>query len=121
SAPEPATTEASAPDPAAERTRQESALRELRDRLESLRREVVEADHEQSDAADALRESERAISETGRLLNELTLKQNALNRQLAARQSELNQLSREQNAHRQALSRLIVEQYRRKQQEPIRM
>ena len=106
---------------AAERARQETALREMRDRLESLRREIVESDKEQADAADGLRESESAISQAGRTLNDLTLKQHALNRQLGARQSELNQLTREQGAHRQALSRLVVEQYRRKQQEPIRM
>ena len=115
-APAPSSTET-----AAERSKQESALRELRERLESLRREVSEADSEQADAADALRESERAISEASRTLNDLTLRQNALQRQLTARQGELNQLGREQNSHRQALSRLVVEQYRRKQQEPIRM
>nr|AUN37360.1 putative lipoprotein [uncultured bacterium] len=114
-------TEDAPADPAAERSRQESALKELRDRLESLQREVVEADHEQADAADALRQSERSISESSRLLNDLTLRHNALNRQLALRQSELYQLSREQGSHRQAMSRLVVEQYRRKQQEPVRM
>lgn len=113
--------EATTGDPAAERSRQESALREMRDKLESLRREVSEADSEQTDAADALRVSERAISEAGRTLNDLTLRQTVLQKQLTARQSELNQLSRDQNSHRQAMSRLVVEQYRRKQQEPIRM
>ena len=113
--------EATPGDPAAERSRQESALRGMRDKLESLRREVSEADSEQTDAADALRGSERAISEAGRTLNDLTLRQTALQKQLSARQSELNQLSRDQNSHRQAMSRLVVEQFRRKQQEPIRM
>ena len=77
--------------------------------------------HHAGRAADALRESERSISDASRTLSELTTRQNALQRQLAARQSELGLLSREQTAHRQALSRLVVEQYRRKQQEPIRM
>ena len=113
--------EATTGDAAAERSRQESALRGMRDKLESLRREVSEADSEQTDAADALRVSESAISEAGRTLNDLTLRQTSLQKQLAARQSELNQLSRDQNSHRQAMSRLVVEQYRRKQQEPIRM
>ena len=118
---EPANVPEAAAETAAERSRQESALQELRDRVESLRREVLEAGGEQADAADALRESERAISDAGRALSELTTRQNALQRQLAARQSELFTLSREQGAHRHALSRLVIEQYRRKQQEPVRM
>lgn len=105
----------------AERTRQEAALSELRERVESLRRELAESSDEKADAADALRESERAISDAGRALNELVPRQALLQQQLAAQQAELAALAQEQASHRQALGRLLVEQHRRRQQEPLQM
>ncbi|MBK7471712.1 MAG: peptidoglycan DD-metalloendopeptidase family protein [Betaproteobacteria bacterium] len=99
----------------------EAELRELRDKVEALRRELAEAGGEGADAADALRESERAISEAVRALAELEARHASLQQQLGAQQAELGALAREQAAHQQMLARLLVEQHRRRQQEPLRM
>lgn len=110
-----------APETSAERSRHEAVLSELRERVESLRRELAESSDEKVDAADALRESERAISDAGRALNELAPRQALLQQQLHAQQAELAVLAQEQASHRQALGRLLVEQHRRRQQEPLQM
>lgn len=112
---------ASAPETSAERSRHEVALSELRERVESLRRELAESSDEKADAADALRESERAISDARRALTEFASRQASLQQQLNAQQVELAALVQEQASHRQALARLLVEQHRRRQQEPLQM
>jgi murein hydrolase activator len=112
---------ASTPETSAEASRQAVALRDLRERVESLRRELAESGDEKADAADALRESERAISDAGRALNELAQRQVALRQQLNEQQVELVAIAREQASHGQALGRLLVEQHRRRQQEPLQM
>lgn len=112
---------AGVPETRAERSRQEAALSELRERVESLRRELAESGDKKADAADALRESERAISDAGRALNDLATRQTALQQQLQGRRAELSALAREQASHREALARLLVEQHRRRQQEPLQM
>jgi murein hydrolase activator len=112
---------ASGPETGAERSRHEAALSELRERVESLRRELAESGDEKADAADALRESERAISDARRALTEFASRQASLQQQLNAQQMELAALVQEQASHRQALARLLVEQHRRRQQEPLRI
>ena len=105
----------------AEKNRQEAALVELRARVEALRRELAESGDERDDAADALRESERAISEAGRALSELMSHQALLRQQLRAQQTESTVLEQEQVSHRQALAHLLVAQHRRRQPEPLQL
>ena len=105
----------------ADHARREAELRELREKVEALRREFAEASGEVADAADALRESERAISEAVRALAELEAQHASLQRELGVQQAELDALAREQAAHQQMLARLLVEQHRRREQEPLRM
>lgn len=112
---------AGAQETSAARIRHEAELAELRERVEALRRELAESGDEKADAADALRESERAISEAARTLGELKARQAALQQELDALQAELAALTQEQTKHRQALARLLVEQHRRRQQEPLQM
>lgn len=112
---------ASAPESSAERSRHEAALAELRQRVESLRRELAESSNEKADAADALRESERAISDASRALTEFASRQAPLQQRLNEQRVELAALVQEQASHRQALARLLVEQHRHRQQEPLRM
>ena len=105
----------------AERTRQETALRELRGKVESLQRELAESGNEKTDAADALRESERAISDAGRALSVLASRQAVLLQRLSAQRSALAALAEEQAGHRQALAHLLVAQHRRREQEPLQL
>ena len=112
---------AGAQETSADHARREAELRELREKVEVLRLELAEASGEVADAADALQESERAISEAVRALAELEAQQASLQQQLGAQQAELGALARERAAHQQMLARLLVEQHRRRQQEPLRM
>ncbi|MGE5526177.1 MAG: murein hydrolase activator EnvC family protein [Rhodospirillaceae bacterium] len=68
-------------------------LQQLRSRIEALKQELATAEESKSEAADALKASERAISDANRKLAELNEKASDGNRQLA----ELRRLS-EQNA-----------------------
>jgi septal ring factor EnvC (AmiA/AmiB activator) len=112
---------AGAPETSAERSRHQAALSDLRERVEALRRELAESSDEKADAADLLRESDRAISDAGRALNELASRQPLLQQQLTAQRAELAALAQEQASHRQALARLLVAQHRRRLQEPLQM
>ncbi|MEP7085119.1 MAG: peptidoglycan DD-metalloendopeptidase family protein [Betaproteobacteria bacterium] len=105
----------------AERSRREADLVELREKVTALQRELAESGEEQADAADALRESERAISGAARTLSELAARQLPLQQQLAGRQVEVAALDKEQSAHRQALAQLLVAQHRNQQQDPLRI
>lgn len=112
---------AGTPDAAAERVRQEAALSELRGKVAALQSELAEGSSEQADAADALRDSERAISEARRELGELAARHAGLRQSLVAQQAELATLVQAEANHRQALSRLLAAQSRRRIQEPLRL
>jgi septal ring factor EnvC (AmiA/AmiB activator) len=62
---------------------QQDDLRELRSRMEALKREIAAAEGAQAEAADALRESEIAISEANRSLRELAAQRERLRAELA--------------------------------------
>ena len=84
----------------------EDELRELRNRIEGLKKELAASEGARADAADELRDSETAISEASRRLRELgaerervrgvlgrfTAEARALRADLAARQSQLRRL-----------------------------
>ncbi|MEO7761417.1 MAG: hypothetical protein ABIS68_05840, partial [Casimicrobiaceae bacterium] len=99
----------------------ERALIELRSRVDTLQKELVEAGKEEVDASDSLRESERAISDATRALDGIAQRQGALQQQLGAQQSELAAIARQQATHEQALSSLAVAMYRRRPAEPLQL
>ncbi len=73
-------------------------LRELRSRIEALKRELAETEGAQAGAADALREAERAISVANRNLRELAAERDRL-------RAERARLAAEETALRSALAR----------------
>jgi murein hydrolase activator len=79
----------------------EDELKALRERIERLQRELARSEEDRTEAADALRESERAISTANRRLFELAAQKQALDVALADLQSEHARLSEriEQQRH----------------------
>ena len=64
-------------------TAQKQELNALRNRIDTLQKTLAASEETKNEAVDALRESERAISESNRLLRELAEDQRAVNARLA--------------------------------------
>lgn len=96
-------------------------LKELRERIESLRQELSASEASHSEAADQLRQSERQISEAERRLFDLKKDQTRLTRTLdeLSRQSRdlKNHLSRQQAQ----LGELLHQQYLRDTPDPVQL
>jgi murein hydrolase activator len=79
---------------------EERELRELRSRIEALQKDLERSEGTRAEARDALRESERAISQANRRIF-----------QIAAQRRELNaEIARLQRAQKEAESRIAAEQ-----------
>lgn len=100
---------------------QQEELDTLRRRIQSLQQEIEKTSESRSDAADALRESERAISNSSRKLNELAQqsKQARLAFELAQQQSFL--LAGELRNQNRALGQLFYQQYLGGQQTHLKL
>jgi murein hydrolase activator len=82
-------------------------LKALRERIDGLQRELARNEEDRSDAADALRESERAISTANRRLFELTAQQKALSVRLSGLQTEHDRLFTRIQQQRQAVGAVL--------------
>jgi septal ring factor EnvC (AmiA/AmiB activator) len=98
-----------------ERTRQKQAAEAeraaLKQKLTALKRAIDQTESAKDDAADALAESEAAISDANRALYELAREQKDTAGRIARLQKELAQLTREVDAQKVRLSRLLRQQY----------
>ena len=98
-----------------ERTRQKQAAEAeraaLKQKLTALKREIDRTESARDDAADALAESEAAISDANRALYELAREQKDTAGRIARLQKELAQRTREVDAQKFRLSRLLRQQY----------
>jgi septal ring factor EnvC (AmiA/AmiB activator) len=103
----------------AQRETARRALETMKARVGALQQELAAGEAAEGDAALALRESERAISDATRALSELATRQAALEPELARRRSELADLVREQAAGQARLRRLLREQYRSRGSDPL--
>jgi septal ring factor EnvC (AmiA/AmiB activator) len=106
-----------APPPAA----REKELRELRGRIEALQKRLTDAEGLKNEAVDALRESERAISEANRELRGLAQQARAADARLAelnAESARAQQALKEQQA---LLARLLYHHYINGQPGPLRL
>lgn len=100
---------ASAPEVAEKR----ADLDELRNRIESLRKELSSSEGSRADAADRLRESERQISRLQRKLHELGQQRGQLQNQLQALEAQSAALGATLNQQQQQLEKLLYRQYLR--------
>ncbi|MGH8677826.1 MAG: murein hydrolase activator EnvC family protein [Burkholderiales bacterium] len=106
---------------AAAQTAQKRELEELRSRIEALQKELEKSEETRAEAADALRESEGAISRTNRRLYQLSNERRELNAALARLQVQARQLESRIEQERGLLSRLVYRQYVAGQPESLRL
>ncbi|MEI7916219.1 MAG: peptidoglycan DD-metalloendopeptidase family protein [Methylophilaceae bacterium] len=91
-------------------------LNNIHDRIESLTKELGKTKEAHADASDALKESEKAISETNRKLFELKQRQQQQSESLQALQTQKASLEKTIEGQKSQLSKQIYEQYLHGQQ-----
>ena len=86
-------------------------LSELKGRIDALKDEMAKGEASRADAADQLRDMDRAISEAGRRLRELAEAQGAAQAELASQQQQSTQLEKQITAQQAQLGKLLYRQY----------
>jgi septal ring factor EnvC (AmiA/AmiB activator) len=102
-------------------TQQKEDLNELRSRIETLQKELEKSEENKSEAADALRESERAISKANRRLFELANERKNINAKIRQLQANASELESRIESERESLANLIHRQYLAGQPESLRL
>lgn len=100
---------------------QQDELENLRQRISALQQDFEKTNESKSEAADALRESERTISTSNRKLNELAQQQNAASNTLAQLQKQSRQLEADMQNEQALLSKLLYQQYLGGKQEYLKL
>lgn len=90
---------------------QKEELRQLRDRIDAMQQRLAASEETKSEAVDSLRESERAISDTNRVLRELAGQQRALNAKLSALQGQNRRAAADIEGQQARLAQLLYQQY----------
>jgi septal ring factor EnvC (AmiA/AmiB activator) len=90
---------------------QQDDLNKLRARITALQKDFDKANESQTEAADDLRESERAISDSNRALERLTQLQRAARVDLASLQQQERALRGDMREQQDLLGRLLCRQY----------
>lgn len=90
---------------------QQDDLDRLRKRISALQQEFDKSSESKSEAADNLRESERAISNSNRKLHELAQQQLSASRELAQLQQRASAIESELQGQQAMLGRLLYQQY----------
>jgi murein hydrolase activator len=96
-------------------------LKDLRVRIEALQQELAASEETRDEAEDALRGSERAISDANRKLSALTARQRAADAVLSGLDAEGKRIRAEIDAQQMLLSRLLYQQYLGGQQDYLRL
>lgn len=90
---------------------QQEELENLRKRITTMQHDVEQTSESRDEAADALRESERAISESNRQLAALATQQRIADHQLTQLQTQQQQLDRNLAGEQVLLGKLLYQQY----------
>ncbi|MBI3222245.1 MAG: peptidoglycan DD-metalloendopeptidase family protein [Nitrosomonadales bacterium] len=90
---------------------QQEELENLRKRIGEMQREMDRTSESKSEVADALRESEREISNSNRQLAELSAQQRAAEQKLRELQSQQQNLSSSMAGQQTLLGKLLYQQY----------
>lgn len=96
-------------------------LQELRQRIESLKKELDSAEDAKADATDSLRQSEQAISQISGALHELEIRQQQASADLSRLQGETKTLRHRIGVQQTALARLLYRQYLRGRQDQLKI
>ena len=100
---------------------QQEDLEKLRKRISVLQQEMEKASDVKSEVADALRESERAISNSNRVLHQLARQQREANTTLSQFQQQSKLYTGELQEQQLQLARLLNQQYLGGKQEYIKL
>lgn len=90
---------------------QQEDLQNLRQRISAMQSEIAKTSESKSEAADALRASEKAISDSNRKIAGLTEQQHEADTRLNELQTQQQQLKQRLNRQQTLLSRLLYQQY----------
>ena len=90
---------------------EEEELENLRKRIAAMQQDMDKTSESKSDAADALRESERAISKSKRKVTELVAKQRAADKKLGKLGGQQKKLSHDIANQQFLLGKLLYQQY----------
>lgn len=96
---------------------QQEELENLRSRIAEMQRDMDKTSESKAEAVDALRESERAISDVNRKLAAISTEQRIADNKLNILQSQQQQLSTSMAGQQVLLGRLLYQQYLGGQQE----
>lgn len=96
-------------------------LENLREHIAAMQRELEKTSGSKSEAADALRDSERAISNSNRKLAELATQQRAADKKLNELQKQEQLLAGSMAEQRVLLGRLLYQQYLGGKQEHLKL
>lgn len=96
-------------------------LRELRERIEAVQKRLSESEESRASAADALKNSERAISETNRKLYQLNGRRQAANSSLSRLQAQAREVEADIEREQRSLGQLLYRQYLGGQSDAIKL
>lgn len=102
-------------------TRAKEDLRELRGRIEALQKRISDAEESRTEAADALKGSERAISDANRKLHDLAQQSLQADRRLAGLRAGRRENETALQAQQALLERLLYQQYLDGRSEPLKL
>jgi septal ring factor EnvC (AmiA/AmiB activator) len=100
---------------------QQEELENLRKRITTMQRELEKTSESKSEAADSLRESERAISNSNRKLAQLAAQQYAAGIKLSALQAQQQNLASSMSDQQVQLGKLLHQQYLGGEQEYLKL
>lgn len=100
---------------------QQEELENLRGRIAVVQREMDKTSESKTEAADALRESERAISNSNRKLAELAALQRAADQKLGKLQGRQEKLNADMAGQQALLGKLLYQQYLGGKQEYLKL
>lgn len=106
---------------AAPTQKKEKALKELRGRIEQTQKELESAEESKSEATDALKSSERAISQSNRELYNLSRRQQEVNVKLNELQGDVARTQREIGQQQASLSKLLYQRYLAGEDDPLKL
>ncbi len=96
-------------------------LSQLRGRIEAMQKRLAAAEGARSEAADGLRDSERAISESNRSLRDLAAKQRAIQARLIDLQQQETRTGNDIESQQRLLARQLYQQYIGNQPDAVKL
>ena len=96
-------------------------LKDIRSRIEALRKQLTESESSKAEAGDALKDSERAVSETSRKLYQISGQRREVNTSLSRLQSKIHGVEDNIAAEQGTLGRLLYQQYVGGQSDAIKL